>query len=65
MVFLGEVQFDGLFGYETISTRILRKFGAEKMLEAFSHRSGDIPNPGTDSPSMNDAKKFADTFEVS
>jgi len=65
LVFLGEVQFDGLFGYETISTRILRKFGAEKMLEAFSHRSGDTPNPGTDTPSMNDAKKFADTFEVS
>ena len=65
MVFLGEVQFDGLFGYETIATRLLRKFGTEKMLEAFSHRSGDTPNPGTDSPSMNDAKKFVDTFEVS
>lgn len=65
LVFLGEVQFDGLFGYETISTRLLRKFGAEKMLDAFSHRTGDTPNPGTDSPSMNDAKKFADAFEVS
>ncbi len=65
LVFLGEVQFDGLFGYETIATRLLRKFGAEKMLDAFSHRSGDIPHPGQDSPSLNDAKKFADTFEVS
>ena len=35
------------------------------MLEAFSHRSGDTPNPGTDVPSMNDAKKYAATFEVS
>ena len=65
LVFLGEVQFDGLFGYETVATRLLRKFGAEKMLEAFSHRSGDIPNPGKDSPSLNDAKKFTDEFEVS
>ena len=61
----GEVQFDGLFGYETVATRLLRKFGADKMLEAFSHRSGDIPNPGKDSPSLNDAKKFTDEFEVS
>ena len=65
LVFLGEVQFDGLFGYETIATRLLRKFGAEKMLEAFSHRSGNLPASGQDSPSLNDAKKFADTFEVS
>ena len=65
LIFLGELQFDGLFGYETIATRLLRKFGAEKMIEAFSHRSGDTPNPGIDSPSMNYAKKFADTFEVS
>ena len=65
LVFLGEVQFDGLFGYETVATRLLRKFGAEKMLEAFSHRSGNIPNPGTDSPSLDDAKKFTDTFEIS
>ena len=65
LVFLGEVQFDGLFGYETVATRLLRKFGAEKMLETFSHRSGNLPTPGQDSSSLNDAKKFADTFEVS
>ena len=65
LVFLGEVQFDGLFGYETVATRLLRKFGADKMLEAFSHRSGNLPNPGTDSPSFGDAKKFTDGFEVS
>ena len=65
LVFLGEVQFDGLFGYETVATRLLRKFGADKMLEAFSHRSGNLPTPGTDSPSLGDAKKFTDGFEVS
>ena len=59
LVFLGEVQFDGLFGYETVATRLLRKFGAEKMLEAFSHRSGNLPTPGQDSSSLNAAKKFA------
>ena len=35
------------------------------MLEAFSHRSGNLPTPGTDSPSFSDAKKFTDGFEVS
>ena len=65
LVFLGEMQFDGLFGYETVATRLLRKFGSEKMLEAFSHRSSDIPVPGQDSSSINDAKKFTDGFEVS
>jgi len=65
LVFLGEIQFDGLFGYETVATRLLRKFGSDNMLEAFSHRSGDIPCPGTDSPSINDAKKFIDGFEIS
>jgi hypothetical protein len=29
LVFIGEMEFDGLFGYETISTRLLKKFGAE------------------------------------
>ena len=65
LVFIGEVQFDGLFGYETVATRLFRKFGVEKMLDAFSHRLGDTPNPGKNSPSMNYAKKFTDGFEVS
>ena len=65
LVFLGEIQFDGLFGYETVATRLLHKFGLDKMIEAFSHRSGDMPAPGQDSPSINDAKKFTDGFEVS
>ena len=65
LVFLGETQFDGLFGFETVATRLFRKFGSEKMIEAFSHRSGNLPIPGDDSPSMNDAKKFTDGFEVS
>jgi hypothetical protein len=65
LVFLGEIQFDGLFGYETVATRLLRKFGSEKMLDAFFHRSNDLPNPGKDSVCINDAKKFTDGFEVS
>ena len=32
LVFIGEMEFDGLFGYETISTRLLKKFGTELML---------------------------------
>ena len=53
LVFLGEIQFDGLFGYETVATRLLRKFGADKMLEAFSHRLRRYyQTPGKDSPSL-------------
>ena len=32
LVFIGEMEFDGLFGYETISTRLIKKFGQESML---------------------------------
>jgi len=35
LVFIGEMEFDGLFGYETISTRLLKKFGTELMLSAY------------------------------
>jgi len=48
LVFIGEMEFDGLFGYETISTRLLKKFGAELMLSAYEKRKSDLPSPGQD-----------------
>ena len=42
LVFIGEMEFDGLFGYETISTRLLKKFGTELMLSAYEKRKGDL-----------------------
>ena len=38
LVFVGEMEFDGMFGFETISTRLLKKFGPESMLSAYEKR---------------------------
>ena len=64
LVFLGEMEFDGLFGYETISTRLLKKFGAEQMQSAFERRKGNLPSPGQDVESFQIAKKFSKKFEI-
>lgn len=65
LIFLGEMEFDGLFGYNTISTKLLRRFGKEHMLEAYGKRNGNLPHPGEDSPTIEVAKKFTDSFEIS
>jgi len=64
LVFIGEMEFDGLFGYETISTRLLKKFGAESMLSAYEKRKGDLPSPGQDVESFQIARKFSEKFEI-
>ena len=64
LVFLGEMEFDGLFGYETVSTRLIKKFGTELMLSAYEKRKGDLPSPGQDIESFQIAKKFSQKFEV-
>ena len=64
LVFIGEMEFDGLFGYETISTRLLKKFGTELMLSAYEKRKGDLPSSGQDVESFQIAKKFSQKFEV-
>ena len=60
LVFIGEMEFDGLFGYETISTRLLKKFGTELMLSAYEKRKGDSPSPGQNVESFQTARKFSD-----
>lgn len=65
LIFLGEVEFDGLFGYNTISTKLLRRFGKEHMLEAYGKRNGNLPHPGEDMSTIEVAKKFTDGFEIS
>jgi hypothetical protein len=64
LVFMGEMEFDGLFGYETISTRLIKKFGSESMLSAYAKRQGNLPTPGQYSESLTEAKKFTDNFEI-
>ncbi|MDH3311649.1 MAG: transcriptional regulator [Nitrosopumilus sp.] len=64
LVFMGEMEFDGLFGYETISTRLLKKFGLDSMLSAYAKRQGNLPIPGQHPESLVEAKKFTDNFEI-
>ena len=64
LVFVGEVEFDGLFGYETISTRLFKRFGQESMLSAYARRKSNMPVPGQATDSFGDATKFIDGFEI-
>ena len=64
LVFMGEMEFNGLFGYETISTRLIKKFGSESMLSAYAKRQGNLPAPGQYPESLTEAKKFTDNFEI-
>lgn len=64
LMFVGEMEFDGLFGYETISTRLIKKFGLESMLSAYAKRQGNLPVPGQYPESLQEAKKFSDNFEI-
>ncbi|MHA7647903.1 transcriptional regulator [Nitrosopumilus sp. S4] len=64
LVFMGEMEFDGLFGYETISTRLIKKFGQDSMLSAYAKRAGNLPTPGQYPESLGEAKKFSDNFEI-
>ncbi|MDE1770360.1 MAG: transcriptional regulator [Thaumarchaeota archaeon] len=65
LVFISEMEFDGLFGYDTISTKLLRRFGKDHMLEAYEKREGNLPLPGYELKTIDIAKKFTDGFEIS
>ena len=64
LVFVGEVEFDGLFGYETISTRLLKRFGQESMLAAYAKRKSNSPAPGQPTESFAEATKFVNNFDI-
>ena len=64
LVFVAEMEFDGLFGYETISTRLIKRFGQESMLSAYAKRLGNLPSPGQYPASLEESKKFAGNFEI-
>jgi hypothetical protein len=65
LIFVGEIEFEGLFGYDTISTKLLRRFGKENMIEAYEKRDGSLPLPGQELKTMDVAKRFTDGFEIS
>lgn len=65
LVFVNEMEFDGLFGFDTVSTWLLRKFGKDLMLSAYEKKAGNLPNPGIQNAPLNIAKNFANSFEIS
>ncbi len=65
LIFISEMEFDGLFGFETNSTRLTKRFGKSEMLDAFKKRNGDHPNPGQSLPTIEVANNFVDSFEIS
>lgn len=65
LMFVGEMEFDGLFGFDTVATKLLRRFGKDQMLSAYEKRQGNLPNPGKEIESIQVAKSFANTFEIS
>jgi len=65
LIFVGELEFDGLFGFNSISTKLLRRFGKDNMIEAYEKRDGNLPLPGQELKTMEIAKKFVDGFEIS
>jgi hypothetical protein len=65
LVFIGEMEFDGLFGFNTISTKLIRRFGKDHMLSAYEKRKGNLPASGEDLQTYTVAQKFTDTFDIS
>lgn len=64
LVFVAEMELDGLFGFETIATRLMRMYGQEHMLAAYAKRNGNLPSPGQPTQSIREAGRFADGFEI-
>ena len=64
LVFIGEMEFDGLFGFETVATRLTKKFGNEHMLSAYEQRKENLPVPGQETENIKIAQNFTDSFEI-
>ena len=65
LIFISEMEFDGLFGFETNSTRLTKRFGKSEMLDAFKKRNNDSPNPGQNLATIQVANNFVDSFDIS
>ncbi len=64
LVFIGEMEFDGLFGFETVATRLTKKFGNEQMLSAYENRKENLPVPGQETKNIEIAQNFTDSFDI-
>lgn len=64
LIFVAESETDGLFGYDTVCTKLLRIFGGDYMLDAYQKRGGDEPKPAQEGGPYQAACRFADKFDV-
>jgi len=64
LIFIGEMEFDGLFGFETVATRLTKKFGNEQMLSAYEKRKENLPVPGQETENIKIAQNFTDSFDI-
>ena len=64
LVFVSELDLDGLFGFSTTAVKLLRKFGKEEMLSAYTKRAGNTPTPGRLTKCAQVANNFTDKFEI-
>ncbi len=64
MIFVSEISGDGLFGYETVSTMLLRMFGPDAMLDAYAARDADTPMPSHFTKSYHIANEFVEKFDI-
>ncbi|TSA18932.1 MAG: transcriptional regulator, partial [Nitrosopumilales archaeon] len=65
LIFIGEMEFDGLFGFNTVATKLVRRFGKDHMLAVYEKRKGNLPAPGEDLQTFTVAQKFTDAFDIS
>ena len=65
LVFVSEMGPDGLFGYDTVCSCLMRRFGQDAMLDVYRRRDSDTPLAGRRTRPYQDACKFVDGFEVS
>ena len=64
LVFVSELDLDGLFGFSTTAVKLLRKFGKEEMLSAYTKRAGNTPTPGRLTKCSEVADNFTNKFEI-
>lgn len=64
LIFVAEAETDGLFGYDTVCTKLLRIFGGEDMLTTYEKRDGDKPKPAQKNMPYQMARRFVDKFDV-
>lgn len=64
-IFINDLHFDGLFGFSTTATNLLKKLGSNNsLLSAYRKRSNNFPMPGKHTIPFKMAQEFTSSFEI-